>query len=397
MTLNDQKFIENPQFLNWIFNSNPAIASYWEEYLTEHPEEKTQILELKQRLSELQFTNKTLSSLEKQELTNRVNASIQLDMKSKRRRLMLNSFMKYAAVALIFLSIGGAAVYLRVEKSTRYEGFAWKMTQIPTEIQGAVLITSNGENVNLKNSQSTVDYTHSGAVILNNDSVIQATDNSINELNQLIIPYGNQSRIVLSDSTVVWLNAGSRLSYPTLFKNKTREVFLMGEAFFEVSKNPEKPFIVKTSDLDIRVLGTKFNVSAYQEDDLIQTVLKEGSVDIRRQGPLFFKHHVVLKPNQLASFDKTTNETTIDNVDADYYTLWTKGLISFEDIELNRIIKQLERFYNVSINISDPEKKMMRISGKLDLKQERKEVMEYLEKVTLSRFEQVKENEYLIK
>lgn len=397
MTSFEQKFIENPQFLNWIFNSNPAIANYWEQYLAEHPEEKNQILELKERLSELQFTKNTLSVFEKEELTNRVKTSIGQNVKSKRRRLILNSLMKYAAVALIFLSIGGILVYMNLEKPSGYEKFAWKMPQDPSEIQGSVLITANGENVHLNKANSTVDYTHSGAVIVNNDSVIQSTDDVPDELNQIIIPYGNQSRIVLSDSTVVWLNAGSRLCYPTVFKNKTREVLLLGEAFFEVAKNPNKPFIVKTSDLEIRVLGTKFNVSSYEEDELVQTVLKEGSVDIRRPGVLFFDHHVVLKPNQMASFDKTTNLTTIQNVDVDFYTLWTKGLISFEDIELNRVTKQLERFYNISINFSDPEKKIMRISGKLDLKQERKEVMEYLEKVSLSRFEQVKENEYTIK
>lgn len=393
----DQKFIENPQFLNWIFNPNPAIATYWEQYLDEHPEEKDQILELKQRLSKLQFKNDKLSTFEKEELTKRVQTSIQLEIKAKRSRLMLNSFLKYAAVALIFLSIGGVTVYLTMEKSSRYEEFARKIPRIPSAIQGSVLITSNGENVNLKESNSTVDYTHSGTVILNNDSVIQATDHAPSELNQIIVPYGNQSRIVLSDSTVVWLNAGSSISYPTMFKDKTREVFLSGEAYFEVAKNPEKAFIVKTPELDIRVLGTQFNVSAYEEDNVVQTVLKEGSVDVIRQGRLFFQDHVVLKPNQMASFDKTTNNTKIKSVDAEYYTLWTKGLISFEEIDLNRVIKQLERFYNISINFSDPEKKIMRISGKLDLKQGRKEVMEYLEKVSLSRFEQVSEDNYTIK
>jgi len=171
---------------------------------------------------------------------------------------------------------------------------------------------------------------------------------------------------------------------------------LIGEAFFEVAKNPEKPFIVKTSDLDIKVLGTQFNVSAYAEDDVIQTVLKEGSVDIRRKGTLFFEHDVVIKPNQMAAFNKNTSDTKIYQVDADAFTLWTKGLIHFEDVDFNRVIKKIERFYNISISFSDQDKKIMRISGKLDLKQGRKEVMEYLEKVSLSRFEQVQVDKYTI-
>lgn len=397
MTPFDQKFIENQQFLKWIFNTSPAIETYWEQYLSEHPEENQQILELKQRLSDLKFTNDMLNPFEKEELTNRIKARINLKLKSKKRRIILNSLMKYAAVALIFTVIGALAVYMNMGKVSVYEEFACKMTQVPFTTHKPLLITSNGENVNLKQSNSTVDYRSNGAIVLNNDSVIQPKTELAEMLNQIIIPYGNQSRIVLSDSTVVWLNAGSRLVYPTLFKNKTREVLLFGEAFFEVAKNPEKPFIVKTSDLEIRVLGTQFNVSAYEEDDLVQTVLKEGSVDIRRQGTLFFEHKVVLKPNQMASYNKTTNDTKVNTVDPDYYTLWTKGLISFDDIDLNRVIKKIERFYNISIGFSDPEKKMMRISGKLDLKQGRKEVMEYLAKVSLSRFEQVQVDKYTLK
>ena len=397
MTPFDQKFIENPQFIKWIFNTSQAIETYWEQYQVEHPEEKSQLLELKQYLTDLKFTNDMLHPVEKDELEHRVKTRINLNLKSKNRRFILHSFMKYAAVALIFMAIGGLVVYLNIAKVSFYPQQISQISHIPSATQGPLLITSNGDKFNLKESNSTVDYSSNGVVVLNNDSVIQPEAELTDVLNQIIIPYGNQSRIVLSDSTVVWLNAGSRLIYPTLFKNKTREVLLIGEAFFEVAKNPGKPFIVKTSDLYINVLGTQFNVSAYAEDEVIQTVLKEGSVDIRRKGTLFFEHDVVLKPNQMASFNKTSNDTKINTVDPDYYTLWTKGLISFEDIDLNRVVKKLERFYNISVSFSDPEKKMMRISGKLDLKQGRKEVMEYLEKVSLSRFEQDQEGKYTIK
>jgi len=397
MTPFDQKFIENPQFLKWIFNTNPSIDFYWEQYMIENPEEKSQLLELKQCLTDLKFTNSLLLQFEKDELAKQVSRRINLNLKSGRRRLIVNSFMKYAAVALVFAVIGGLLVYLNTDKESIYQQQISQMIPMPSANQGPLLITSNGENVNLKESNSTVAYSSNGSVVLNNDSIIQPNTDLPDVLNQIIIPYGNQSRIVLSDGTIVWLNAGSRLIYPTLFKNKTREVLLFGEAFFEVAKNPEKPFIVKLSGIDIKVLGTQFNVSSYEEDEVIQTVLKEGSVDIRRKGTLFFEHDIVLKPNQMASFNKTTNDTKIKTVDPDYYTLWTKGLISFDDIDLNRVIQKVERFYNISINFSDPEKKIMRISGKLDLKQGRKEVMEYLEKVSLSRFEQVQEGKYTIK
>jgi len=396
MTPFDQKFTENPLFIKWIFNPDPLIETYWRQYLNEYPEEKNQLLELKECLSDLRFKNEKLLLFEKQEMANQIKTRIKENLKPNRGRLRLHSFMKYAAIALIFAAIGGLLVYKNMGKDCLYQEFSSKMAKVPTTTRGPVLITSNGKNVNLKKSNSTVDYTSNGTILLNNDSVIQPNADVSDVLNQIIIPYGNQSKIVLSDSTAVWLNAGSRLVYPTLFKDKTREVMLFGEAFFEVAKNPSKPFIVKVFDLEIKVLGTQFNVSSYEEDEVIQTVLKEGSVDIRRSGNLFFEHHTVIKPNQMATYNKTTNDTQIHDVDADYYTMWTKGLISFEDMDFNRVIKKVERFYNIQISFSDQEKKIMRISGKIDLKHGRKEVMEYLEKVSLSRFEQVEQDKYTI-
>ena len=397
MTAFDQKFIENPEFLKWVFNANPANEYYWGQYILEHPEEKAGIFDLKNHLSELRFSNDVLSTYEKEEIVTRITKIINLDTKVSRHRTILRYFMRYAAAVIVFAAIGGFLLYLNRDKESLYQLQPNQMARIPSITQGPLLITSSGKNVELKKSSSTVDYSRNGAVVLNNDSVIPAANEVVDAPNQLIIPYGNQSRVVLSDNTVVWLNAGSRLVYPTLFKGKTREVLLYGEAYFEVAKNPGKPFIVKTSDLEIKVLGTKFDVSAYDEDNVIQTVLKEGSVSIRRNGANFFEKDIVIKPNQLASFDKTNSDLKIHEVDADYYTLWTEGLMSFDEIDFSRVIKKVERYYNISINFSDPKTENMRISGKLDLKQGRNEMMEYLEKVSLSKFEQINENQYIIK
>lgn len=397
MTSFDQKFIEDPLFLKWIFNSSPAVETYWEQHLLDHPEEKTALLELKSLLKELKFQDDSLLVSEKAELGKSVMRKIEQDNRQFKRRQLVQTFMKYAAVALIFTAIGGLLVYLNMGKESLYKEFANQTIMVPNSAHGPLLITSNGNNVNLKKSSSTVDYSQKGSVLLNNDSVLQTSEEDSNTMNQLVIPYGNQSRVVLSDNTVVWLNAGSRLVYPTHFKNKTREVLLIGEAFFEVAKNPEKPFIVKASGIDIRVLGTKFNVSAYAEDNLIQTVLNEGSVAIRRAGAKFYEKDIVISPNQMASFDKISNGTKIYKVSADKYCLWTKGMMNFDEVDFSQVIKQVTRFYNISVTFSDHQNEMMRISGKLDLKKSRKEVIEYLEKVSLTKFEQINENQYMIK
>jgi transmembrane sensor len=397
MSFSDQKFIENPKFLQWIFHNNRSVSQYWEQYLLEHPEEEAQILELKARLSELKYSDETMLQIEKEEIAQQVISRINLDLEKNKRHSIFISFLKYAAVAVAFAVIGGLAVYMNTSKESIYQQLAGQMVHIPAEGQGPLLITSTGENVDLKKSNSSVDYTRNGTIVVNNDSIIKAANDIPNVMNQLVIPYGNQSKLILSDNTVVWLNAGSRLVYPTFFNGKTREVLLFGEAFFEVSKNAEKPFIVKTSDIEIKVLGTQFNVSAYAEDKVIQTVLKEGSVSIRKNNATFFDSEILLKPNQMASFSKGSNETKLYDVDASYYTLWTKGLLSFDDVDFNRILKKVERFYNISVNFSEPVLGTIRISGKLDLKKNRDEVLEYLGKVSLTNIEKVNDNQYMVK
>jgi hypothetical protein len=396
MAFYDQKYIENPLFVEWVFRPNPGIDKYWNDYLLKHPEEESLVMELKSRLIELKYTEENLTSEEKIEIAEYVIARVERHEESAKRRSLMLSLLKYAAVALIFAVIGGLAVYLKSDKQSIYQQMAGQIVRIPSEGKGPVLITSSGENLNLRRTNSSVDYTQNGKVVLNNDSVLKTSNQDEVSMNQLVIPYGNQSKLTLSDNTVVWLNAGSRLVYPTVFKGKTREVLLFGEAYFEVAKNANQPFIVKTSDIEVKVLGTQFNISAYAEDKAIQTVLKEGSVEIRENDANLFSSKVILKPNQMASFSKTTNETSLYNVDASYYTLWTKGLLSFDDVDFDKVIKKIERFYNISVDFSEPGLRAIRISGKLDLKGNRSEVLEYLQKVSSTEIKRLNENQFIV-
>lgn len=396
MALYDQKYIENSLFTEWVFRPNPGIIQYWEKYLLEHPEEEAQILELKARLIELKYSNEALTPTEKIEIAEHVVDRIELEEEHQKRRSIVLSLFKYVAVAVVFAVIGGLVVYLKSDNESVYKQMAEQIVRIPAEGKGPVLITASGDNLNLKKTNSSVDYTKTGTVVLNNDSVLKTIVEDSNAMNQLIIPYGNQSKLTLADNTVVWLNAGSRLVYPTTFTGKTREVLLFGEAYFDVAKNAAKPFIVKTSEISIKVLGTQFNVSAYAEDKVIQTVLKEGSVELSRNDANLFDEPILMKPNQMASYVKSNGETALSTVDANYYMLWTKGLLSFDEVDFDKILKKVERYYNISVDFSETSLRTMRISGKLDLKGTREEVLEYLEKVSSTKIKKLNENQYLV-
>lgn len=392
-----KKIVEEPLFFKWIFNSNPEIDKYWEDYLAVHPEETETLETLKIQLEKIKYPVDCLTDEEKKKMSSDIIEQLELNHKKKPARKIIIRFMRYAAGLLLILGIGGIIVYSLTKKDKIPADLTVQVPAADT-IDKPVLILSQGKNIELKNSNSTVDYTHSGLILLNRDSLIQiGEEHKEPEINQLIIPYGNRSVITLSDNTVVTLNAGSRLIFPSFFNGKTREVSLYGEAYFIVSKNKKIPFVVKTISLDVTVLGTEFNVSAYTDENIIQTVLKEGSVSVRRNNTGSSEEEILLKPSQMAVFDKTAGKTDISEVDVDAYTIWTKGMLSFDQIDFSRIIKKVERYYNIRIEYENPMAGTIKISGKLDLAREKEEVFEYLSKVSASRIEKINDLNYIIR
>jgi ferric-dicitrate binding protein FerR (iron transport regulator) len=216
-------------------------------------------------------------------------------------------------------------------------------------------------------------------------------------MNQLIVPYGRNSSVTLSDGTIAFLNAGSSLVYPSVFGKKNREVFLVGEGYFQVAHNPEKPFVVKTNKLNVRALGTCFNVQAYPEDDIIEVVLVEGKVSLSDNTFRFINKDYMLKPNQLASYNVKNSETTVRQVDPENYVSWYEGYMNFESIELSRIVLKLERFYNIRLKLDNPFMGGKKISGKLKLKENKDEVLEILASTASAKLIKLDEQIYVLK
>lgn len=165
-------------------------------------------------------------------------------------------------------------------------------------------------------------------------------------------PRGVRSEILLSDGSKIWLNADSRISYPEKFTGDSRIVYLFGEAFFDVQKDVRRPFIVKTSKIDIEVLGTRFNVKSYTEDEDIETTLQSGKVSVKRVNPETGElSKVFLEPNQQVEFNVMTQKFTCNKVDAGKYSLWTQGKLIIDAESFDELVLKLERWYNVDIDL----------------------------------------------
>lgn len=191
-------------------------------------------------------------------------------------------------------------------------------------------------------------------------------------------PEGSQTKIILPDSTVVWLNSASTLKYSRAYGKKNREVTLAGEGYFEVTKNAKSPFIVHTNDLSVNVLGTVFNVRAFGEDDHVTVNLIKGSVNLTIPGSGNNQVHT-LKPNDQLIFNKQTRKIELTQTDASRSALWTTGRLSFVDATFDQISRDLERRYNVTIQIAENTIKNEVFSGSLDMNLSLKEVLTYID------------------
>jgi ferric-dicitrate binding protein FerR (iron transport regulator) len=182
-----------------------------------------------------------------------------------------------------------------------------------------------------------------------------------------VTPKGRRTMITLDDGTHVWMNADSKLTYPKKFEGATREVFLQGEAFFDVTENVHKPFVVQTSSIRVRVLGTAFNVRSYEHDDQVKTTLVRGKVVIEPAGDS--TRQVTLLPQQQAVYEKQSKKIILENqVDTDRFTSWREGRLLFEDQPLSAIVEELERWYNVNITVEDQGSLGCRFSAKVNNK-----------------------------
>lgn len=197
-------------------------------------------------------------------------------------------------------------------------------------------------------------------------------------INKLTTPRGGEFKIILEDSTEVWLNAESQLIYPEQFSTRERRVTLNGEAYFKVKKDSLRPFFVESSGMAVRVYGTEFNIQAYTEDKDIYTTLVSGSVSLCPLNNA--KSELVLTPGHQAVFAKQGQTAYVHSVDTSIVTSWHHGYFSFEEQSLEQIMKTLSRWYNFDYQIQDKELANTIFKGNAPRYAELSEVLSILEK-----------------
>ena len=276
------------------------------------------------------------------------NISKNIYKSKKTLRKFYTQWVKYAAV---FIGIIGVVygLYTLSVFSNDAEYPIDLTPQITLELDDGTLKNLNETTPGIitdANGKKIVNYKHN--TLLYADKNIVSKD--VLTYNKLTVPYGKKLKLVLSDGSKIFLNSGSKLKYPTKFiEDMPRDVFLEGEAYFNVKKDVERPFTVFTGKMNTRVLGTKFNVSNYKNENNTSTVLVEGSVGVYDASTEYSdKNYTPIVPGQRAVFKK--NAVSVDNVNTRKYIAWTEGKLCFVNDRFDLIFKELERHFNVTIN-----------------------------------------------
>lgn len=277
-------------------------------------------------------------------------------------------FSRWAAILLLPLLVGGLIYHLLPDSKPVEVAVV-----IPQEIKPgsaqALLILSDGTQVDLTDQSSTRLADQDGTTIENGNSHLsyEKGETSVNKVDKLIfnelhIPKGGEYRLVLADGTKIWLNSATTLKYPTRFANGKREVFLDGEAFFEVASNPKSPFEVHTANMTTRAIGTAFNVMAYGDEKQIVTTLVEGTVLFSETGA---KAPLALEPGMQAVYSKGNESVVVGKVDVRAYTAWKDGEFVFHNMPLHQIMTILSRWYSFEVFYQNPGVAHLHFTGDL--------------------------------
>ncbi len=274
--------------------------------------------------------------------TQRIYENLEKRIKNNNRRVKRSQIFRYAATVAILLGIG----YLY------QSGYFSQEPVLVAPNENITLQLENGTIKTLKEDGSSEVVDSQGNVIGHQKNAQITYTDEVNKetlvYNTLMVPYGKRFEVQLSDGTHVHLNAGTSLKYPVKFiEGQNRQVFLKGEAFFDVAKDEEHPFIVNSDVLNVQVLGTQFNVSSYPEDQETDVVLVEGSVDLYTNEDV--DNSLLLKPGFKGSYNKKEKSMASAPVITRIYTSWIQGELVFRNMTFNNILKKMERHYNIDI------------------------------------------------
>ncbi|SEA42432.1 FecR family protein [Proteiniphilum acetatigenes] len=388
----DIDFLDDDFFVESMISPTRESELFWSELVDRKKIDINEFISAIMLLDTIRKGRHEISQVRKDRLWKRIDAT-RKSLKNKRKGIHRYKYPVIAACGAIL--IGFMLPFLSEKKDvsdrpdtdidyTQFQSI--QQQQAHEEIR---IVTEDGL-VEIDGKDAEIKYDSTGSFTVNNEETRPDTVYpSVVKLsyNQLSVPYGKRASLTLADGTSLWVNAGTTVIYPATFPDNKREIYVDGEVYAEVQRAENRPFLVKTSQLEIEVVGTSFNLSAYKEDSFKRVVLVNGSVNVRQNGL-----NTRLIPNQ--SYTYTQQGSNVETVDTEIYTSWRDGIYIFRDEPIENILQQLARYYNVTM-IFPPQPSGTLCSGKLELKEDLSHLLNNLSQIASFNFG-VKDNEYRI-
>lgn len=286
---------------------------------------------------------------------------------SRRRKTFFATWMGRVAAIILVLVVGVGGYWLICRGVSAESNVVADMPSIEAAKRGVILSYNNHEQ-NLSSTEFVVS-----------DTINAVLPDKPDELLTIRVERGNLFRIILDDSTEVYLNSDTKLTFPRRFVQQSRDVTLWyGEAYFRVKRQEERPFFVHVCDSKVRVLGTTFNVNAYADEYRVTTTLVEGSVSFHSKNDKDF----ILKPGMQSLMDIQSGETKVKCVDTSLYTSWIEGKLIFQSMDLPSIMRQIERWYDIKVDYRVAVNTNYHFRGMIDKSLDLSQVLDILEQVT---------------
>jgi hypothetical protein len=368
-TYKAEDFLQDDCFIHSMKYPAPESKAFWAERIKEGSVSQEEFDFAGFYISSVTSGKSRMSEAELNHLFKRIEADTTKRLQKRRRTFY------YGVAASIVMLLSVSLWFLYSENDE--DAIMCAVAQHPKiDSEHIELILSDNERIAIEEDDASIDYGQRGTIKINEKPLDKTPDNGKKkketEFNRLNVPFGKRSSLTLEDGTRVWINAGTRIIYPATFDRDKREIYVDGEIYMNVAKETDRPFHVRTSDMQITVLGTSFNITAYESDETSAVVLVNGSVQVKSKGD---RRAYLLKPNDMLAMEN--DRINIKQVKAQTFISWVNGMYICDYERLESILLRLSRYYNVKISVDDDAAELL-CSGKLDLKDDIADVMNVL-------------------
>lgn len=378
--LNDDFFIES------VLNPTQESERFWNKLGSREQSLAEEIILARKIIVLFSYRRHKMTPAAENELLERIITTIKKKKNAKNQNFLNPTTFSIVACALLLIVSG----YFMFSFFPENRQSTIEMVEKPTLHVSEIQLIKSDEKVTIEGESPVIQYDNRGKLSIHSDEqpekIVTSEKTANRSYHQLIVPYAKRSFLTLSDGTQIWMNANTRLVYPIIFTENKREIFVDGEIYLEVSTDKNRPFIVKTKNMDIHVLGTSFNVSSYENDDYTSVVLVTGKVNVYTKD----NQSAVMSPNEMTFLKYGRLET--QKVNVKNYISWRMGTYTFDNENFSVVLKKLSHYYGKEL-VLDQKSDDFYCSGTLSLRDELSQLLKGLEKAYPISFTQ---NENLI-